>query len=501
MPTSMESDGYELDSESLLGRRKRDLRGSEWRHHTFALRWTRKTLTALLTRVFLILAQTLGVLFGFKIRRRGCYFLVQALLSGLLLLICLTALFWPSYTHLPPCYQTLRNRAQRSRFQGRGNIENKKVFIAAVLYDPQGEFASGKWGQTLLQLIELLGEQNVFLSIYENNSGREGENALHALANQVTCDKSIVSEPGLSLGGLPRVTIPGEETRIRRIDYLAEVRNRALQPLQNGNTTYDKLLYLNDVIFDPVEALQLLFCTNTDANGVAQYRAACAMDFSNAFKFYDTYATRDLQGYEIGLPFYPWFTTAGRAQSRQDVLEGRDAVRVRSCWGGMVAFDAHFFQGLNSVRFRADSEIFWDASECCIIHADIQSAATISEESRVSGSYINPFVRVAYDEKSHSWLWITRRFERLYPFIHNILNHLVGLPRYNPRRTEVFGQKVMDTVWVPGDGEGQQGEVRTTQREAGNDGFCGRRGLEVLVEERMPGQDGFEAIRVPAGLV
>ncbi|KAJ5188651.1 Mannosyltransferase 1 CMT1 [Penicillium cf. griseofulvum] len=500
MPASVESEEYELDSESLLGRRKHDRHGSERRHHTFALHWTKKKLTGLLIRVFLILAQVLGVLFGLRTRRRACFF-VHVTVSGLLLLICLTAVFWPSYTHLPPHYQTLRNRVQRSEFQGRGNIENQKVFIAAVLYDPQGKIASGQWGQALLKLIEIIGEQNVFLSIYENNSGQEGETALHALADQVTCDKSIVSEPGLSLGELSRVTIPGGETRIRRIDYLAEVRNRALQPLQNGNTTYDKLLYLNDVIFDPVEALQLLFCTNADANGVAQYRATCAVDFSNPFKFYDTYATRDLQGYGIGLPFYPWFTTAGRGQSRQDVLDGRDAVRVRSCWGGMTAFDARFFQGLNPIRFRADSELFWDASECCIVHADIQSEALVSNESKDSGSYINPFVRVAYNEKSYSWLWMTRRFERLYPLIHNILNHVLGFPRDNPRRTEVLGQKVIDAVWVQGDGEGQQGEVRTTERESGNDGFCGRRGLEVLVEERIPGQDGFEHIRIPAGLV
>jgi hypothetical protein len=416
-------------------------------------------------------------------------------------LICLTGLFWPSYTHLPPHYKTLRNQVHSSGSPGRGNIENQKVYIAAVLYDPEGTIANGRWGDAILQLIELLGEQNVFLSIYENNSAQEGENALQALADRVTCNKSIVSEPGLSLGKIPRVAIPGGNMRIRRIDYLAEVRNRALKPLQSAGMTYDKIIYLNDVIFDPVEALQLLFCTNADSDGVAQYRAACAVDFSNAFKFYDTYATRDLEGYGIGLPFYPWFTTAGKAQSRQDVLEGRDAVRVRSCWGGMVAFDAKFFQDPDPVRFRADSEIFWDASECCIIHADLRDAIPTLEGSHSSGSYMNPFVRVAYDARSHSWLWTTRRFEKLYPFIHNILSHLVGFPRYNPRRTELSGQKIMDTIWVPGDGKGKEGKVRTTEREAGNDGFCGRRGLEVLVEKRMSGQDGFEPIKVPAGLV
>ncbi|KAJ5368912.1 uncharacterized protein N7496_008672 [Penicillium cataractarum] len=500
MPISVESDEYELESALLLGWGRSGRSGIEWRTQTFALRWTRRKLSALLTRVLLFFARTVGVLFGLGFRRRASLYF-RVILGGILVLICLTGIFWPSYTHPPPHYQTLRDRVQRSESYGRGNIQNEKIFIAAVLYDPEGVIANGKWGHALLQLIELLGEQNVFLSIYENNSGPDGDDALHAFANQVTCNKSIVSEPGLSLGALPRVTIPGGDKRIRRIDYLAEVRNRALQPLQNSDKTYNKVLYLNDVIFDPVEAVQLLFCTNADANGVAQYRAACAVDFSNAFKFYDTYATRDLEGYGIGLPFYPWFTTAGSAQSRQDVLEGRDSVRVRSCWGGMVAFDARYFQGRDSIEFRADSEMFWDASECCIIHADIQSAAPVTEESRNLGSYMNPFIRVAYDGRSHSWLWLTRRFEKLYSLPHNILNHLVGFPRYNPRRTETFGQMLMSPLWVPGDGEGDQGEVRTIEREAGNNGFCGRRGLEVLVEDRLPDQDGFEPIRVPTGLL
>ena len=76
----------------------------------------------------------------------------------------------------------------------------------------------------------------------------------------------------------------------------------------------------------------------------AQYRAACGVDFINPVKFYDTYATRDLEGYSMGLSFYPRFTDAGKAKSQRDVLEQKDAVRVRSCWGGIVAFDEKYFQ-------------------------------------------------------------------------------------------------------------------------------------------------------------
>lgn len=93
---------------------------------------------------------------------------------------------------------------------------------------------------------------------------------------------------------------------MKRIAFLAEVRNRALRPLEaDPLMRFDKLLFINDVIFDPIDAVQLLFSTNIDASGRAQYGAACAVDFINTFKFYDTFATRDFEGYAMGIPFFP----------------------------------------------------------------------------------------------------------------------------------------------------------------------------------------------------
>ncbi|EAW13835.1 glycosyltransferase family 69 protein [Aspergillus clavatus NRRL 1] len=437
--------------------------------------------------------------------RRSCLYL--HVVAGIVLaLVVLTSIFRPSYTRPPSHYSVLRDAVSKSTASGRGNIRNEKVFIAASLYDRGGHLAGGEWGDRVLQLIDLLGKDNVFLSIYENDSGPEGDSALRNFAKRIPSKSSIVSEEHLELEHLPKVTIPGGEKRIKRIEYLAEVRNRALKPLEDDPATrYDKLLYLNDVIFDPVDVLQLLFSTNVDESGAARYRAACAVDFINPFKFYDTYATRDLQGYGMGLPFYPWFSAAGHGDSRKDVLAGKDAVRVRSCWGGMVAFDAKFFQhdkgGKDSdcapSRFRASHDLFWEASECCLIHADIQEPQMEPDKITDTGIYMNPFVRVAYDTKTFSWLGTTRRFEKLYSFIHNIGNRLVGLPWYNPRRAEVPGQTVQENVWVPDANAKDGGSFQLIDRIAGNDGYCGRRGLQVIVEHRKGGQEGYENIPVP----
>lgn len=451
--------------------------------------------------------------------RRLCFYF-HVFAGVIVALIVLTFLFWPSYTRLPPHYEALRRSVLQSKTPGRGNPRNEKVFIAASLYDREGDLAGGQWGRAVLQLIELLGEDNVFLSIYENDSGPRGESALREFEQQVTCNKSILFEEHLNLADIPAITLPDGSKRIKRIAYLAEVRNRALRPLdEHSDLRYDKLLYLNDVVFDPIDAVQLLFSTNASEDGVARYRAACSVDFINAFKFYDTYATRDLQGYSMGVPFFPWFTTAGNGQSRKDVLEGKDAVRVRSCWGGMVAFDAKFFQSpekpqsINDrkevtvsreytenrlpVRFRSEPELFWDASECCLIHADIQDPPSNIDEITDTGIYMNPFVRVAYDGTTLSWLRTTRRFEKLYSPIHNIVNHLVGMPRYNPRRGEVPGQEVEEKVWVPDAAKSAGGSFLTIKRVAGNSGFCGRQGLQVIVENRQPGQKGWESLPVP----
>lgn len=457
---------------------------------------------------------------------RRVFLILRALTGIILALAVFTAVFRPSYTWLPGHYIKLRQSAVTSNEPGRSNPRNETVFIAASIYDQEGTLARGDWGNGIINLIDLIGPENVYLSVYENDVGNEqGLFALGEFEKRVKSNKSMIFEPHLVTDNLPHITLPNGKKRIKRTAYLAEVRNRALRPLDKmTDTRFDKLLFVNDVVFDPVDAAQLLFSTNVDENGVAQYRAACSVDFINPFKFYDTFATRDLEGYSMGLPFFPWFSGSGNAESRNDVLEEKDAVRVRSCWGGMVAFDAKYFQkphtpkaepppevpkveerdvevspagvGGSVARFRAEIDTFWDASECCLIHADIQSPP--SETSRDTGIYMNPFVRVAYTPNTLKWLQTTRRFERLYTIMHGIINHLVGLPWFNPRRTEIFGEVVDEKVWLADPKVGGGGSFQTVKRIASTGGFCGRRGLQALVPNPKQGQKNWENLPVPA---
>jgi Cryptococcal mannosyltransferase 1 len=442
--------------------------------------------------------------------RKLIHFL-YAFLIVLLSTIIAGAVFYPSYTHLPRHYQELRELVKSSSQPGRGNPRHEKIFIAASVRDRHGRLAKGVWAEKILELVELLGPDNVFLSIYENDAGAVGQAALQELDGRLAFPHLLEFEEHLPVDVVPTVRIPDGTHRVKRIAYLAEVRNRALRPLGTSEVRYDKLLYLNDVVFNPIDVLHLLFSTRMAETGQTEYRAACAVDFINPFKFYDNFATRDSEGYSMGIPFFPWFTASGEAQSLQDVLDGKDAVRVRSCWGGMVAFDAKFFQEALSreeepvtalgefrntsapYRFRAEGDLFWDASECCLIHADIQDP--YSDES---GIYMNPYVRVAYGTETLWWLGFTRRFERLYSPIHFLLNSMVGMPLYNPRRAEHAGEEVEETVWVPDQSLAAGGSFKAMPRIATNSGFCGRRGLQIMKMDKDSAGRSYELIPPPS---
>jgi hypothetical protein len=435
-------------------------------------------------------------------RLRRIFSLVKCLAISTVLLVLFTLLFRPSYTHRPPHYRQLETKTLLSTEPGRANYFNEQIFVAISLYDKNGHLAGGRWGESVLELIDLLGPDNVFLSIYQSDTANG--TALDALQTRVRCKHEIVNDVHISKDNFPTVTMPDGSEHVKRVLYLAEMRNKALRPLDKaGPVKYDKILFLNDIFFHPLDAAQLLFSTNVGRDGKAQYLAACGLDYSNPFKFYDLFVTRDLEGYSMGLPFYPIFSNAGKAQSRSHMLSQSDAVPVKSCWSGMLAVQARYIQATTKtipdgfqdigahninpklprkvtapIRFRAEPELFFDACECCLFLADLLQVAKNARDE--IGIYINPFIRVAYSPKVLAWLPITRRFERLFSWPHRLVTVLVGLPTSNPHRTVEEGDTFEEEVWrqdinLPGNGS-----WHITQRTARNGLYCGVREMQVL---------------------
>ncbi|CAK7235198.1 hypothetical protein SEUCBS140593_009202 [Sporothrix eucalyptigena] len=317
------------------------------------------------------------------------------------------------------------------------------VFIVSVHRNTE-EILRSAWNENLVRLIDHLGHDQVYVSAVESGSQDHTKEALIELQTQLvargvshTIDLGTTvweqldelyawPEPDTPAAERPGWIWDGEEKHfaLRRIPYLARVRNQAMAPLlaeAARGRRFDRVLWINDVAFDTEDVLTLL-----DTRG-GHYAAACAMDFKISPLYYDTFALRDADGDKAVSPHWPWFRSA---DARADVRASRP-VRVQSCWNGMVVFDAQPFydttpageagsEGTHTPQpllFRGvdDSlaEYHLEGSECCLIHADnpqsrFSDVPTSSSRRRRAavdvdaeagkniGVWLNPNVRVAY---------------------------------------------------------------------------------------------------------
>lgn len=116
---------------------------------------------------------------------------IAAVVGFLFSLSLLRAILFSSYQHPPAHYNLLRDDVAASALPGRGNPYNEKIFIAANIL--QEDLIRGVWGEAVLELVDLLGEENVFVSIYENDSGLGTADALKELRNKLRCKSHAMS--------------------------------------------------------------------------------------------------------------------------------------------------------------------------------------------------------------------------------------------------------------------------------------------------------------------
>ncbi|KAG0156047.1 hypothetical protein PDIDSM_3223 [Penicillium digitatum] len=235
-----------------------------------------------------------------------------------------------------------------------------------------------------------------FISMYESGSYDNTKDALRELdwkLERMRVPRNITISPVTHEDEMATpvredgwIRTPNGKKRPRRVPYLARIRNLSLLPLQDlarQGITFDKILFLNDVVFTPNDILKLL-----NTNG-GEYGAACSLDFSKPPNYYDTFALRDDKGHEPIMQTWPYFSST---KSRH-AMKNLSPVPVASCWNGMVAMPASPFIASSPLRFRGipDSlaEYHLEGSECCLIHTD-------NPLSLEKGVYLNPLVRVGY---------------------------------------------------------------------------------------------------------
>lgn len=137
------------------------------------------------------------------------------------------------------------------------------VYIASSQYNSE-TLLRERWIPSLVQLVKELQSVNitVYVSIYESGSVDGTKAALSELKkslmdlkvdHMIKLDEDTHATTIATMLATPHGwlrTLYGKE--MRRIVYLADVRNKALEPLQNLNNagvTFDKILFLNDVVF------------------------------------------------------------------------------------------------------------------------------------------------------------------------------------------------------------------------------------------------------------
>ncbi|KOS16723.1 hypothetical protein ESCO_004710 [Escovopsis weberi] len=279
--------------------------------------------------------------------------------------------------------------------------QQPRVYIASMHWN-NGAILGGYWNDAVLALADALGRDRVFVSVYESGSWDDSKEKLRRLDAELAArgvarrvevsDVTHLDEMSAADKGEGWVDTARGGRELRRIPYLARLRNRTIRDLvelARAGTMFDKVLFLNDVIFTTEDVLTLM-----DTNG-GEYAAACSLDFSKPPQYYDTFALRDDRGDAHLMQTWPFFRSKGsrRAMVRHDV------VPVTSCWNGIVVMQAEPFVSSTGLRFRGVPDSLaahhLEASECCLIHAD-------NPLSRTAGVFVNPRVRVGYNPEAYA---------------------------------------------------------------------------------------------------
>ncbi|KAG2040396.1 glycosyltransferase family 69 protein [Suillus americanus] len=286
---------------------------------------------------------------------------------------------------------------------------------------------------TLFRVSAILGYHNVYVSIYENGSTDQTKALLRIF-------DALTRSVGL------RVTIR-TSTRTRgafnhRIEYLAEVRNQAFNPLHelrdSHNEYFDTIIFMNDILPCVDDLLELIWQSRRNNAGIT-----CASDYMYHQElaspvFYDNWVARDINGTALeNAPFESVFhdpNSSGRFQMHLPI-------QVQSCWNGVAVLDPAPFYTPPYIKFRmarlTDDEC--SASECSLICNDYWEAGY----GRI---LMVPRVKLAYDK---------RVFDIIHPSRRNLtairgyvrLGGLPDNPRTDPQDRSWFGPH--DRLFTP----------------------------------------------------
>lgn len=139
---------------------------------------------------------------------------------------------------------------------------NEKIFIAAMHWNSEWILREA-WISALVDLVNAIGRENVFVSIQESGSYDNTKDAIRLLDGLlaqgdiprriIMDDTSHHDEITKPPGPTGWIQTPIGTVEMRRVPFLSKLRNLVMQPLydmQNAGIVFDKVLLLNDVVFN-----------------------------------------------------------------------------------------------------------------------------------------------------------------------------------------------------------------------------------------------------------
>ncbi|KAK9245141.1 cryptococcal mannosyltransferase 1-domain-containing protein [Lipomyces tetrasporus] len=307
-------------------------------------------------------------------------------------------------------------------------------FIAANFYNNDDILPS--WIAEVAKLINVLGSDNVYVSLAENDSLDNTASRLLQFTRYLH-HKGVPNTLNITSGLRP---LPYHDPWVdaqTRISYMTTVRNIALAPLEEVSSTplgarMKHVIFLNDVIHRHTDVLKLLDAVqNQPATELAPVVMACGLDMETA-TLYDQWAARDKCGNGIN-GMYPFFSAP---EDRAAVRKG-ELVDVGTCWNGVVVMDAGPFLSpprtygpLQNQRDDEDDTLttpaqtatklvrplrFPNPPKCAISECTLLPLALLNSYMLTSGGEVRPrivmdtSVIVAYEYK---WWWYYAYFLR-----------------------------------------------------------------------------------------
>lgn len=154
-------------------------------------------------------------------------------------------------------------------------VPNERIFIASMNWQNEPIIRS-HWGAAMLDLVRAYGAENLYISIQASRSFDNTVEALQDLDAELELlgvERSIVLDETtheMEANRTPAINEEGwiwtseQRRELRRIPYLAGIRNKVMSKLYalaerpEGARKFDKILWLNDVIFTVCPPCSLL---------------------------------------------------------------------------------------------------------------------------------------------------------------------------------------------------------------------------------------------------